>query len=138
MKTKKTIINTVLLVAGVTILLNVLSNRFFVRLDLTKDRIYTLNSATKNILRNLEEPVTITAYFSKKLPPYFLKDQNVDILFCKGIGYKAMLLCKELKIDVFVQDILSIDDFYAKWNKNMLKMARDTDACGAHNENHNC
>ncbi len=58
-----------MLVSGVIILLNILSNRFFFRLDLTEDNRYTLSRSTKNILRNLEESVTVTAYFSKNLPP---------------------------------------------------------------------
>lgn len=71
MKARKSILNSILLMVGVVILVNVLAQRFFVRLDLTKDRMYTLDDATKGILRNLEEPVTITAYFSKKLPPVY-------------------------------------------------------------------
>ena len=73
MKTRKSLLYTVLLVAGVLILVNLLADRFFVRLDLTKDKIYTLNKATKNILRNLDEPVTVTAYFSEKLPPLYTR-----------------------------------------------------------------
>jgi gliding-associated putative ABC transporter substrate-binding component GldG len=69
MKSKSTIIYFILLASGVIILLNILSNRFFFRLDLTEDGRYTLSKSTKNILKNLNETVTITAYFSKNLPP---------------------------------------------------------------------
>ncbi|MBN2610080.1 MAG: Gldg family protein [Bacteroidales bacterium] len=71
MKTKSTILYTLAMVVGIIILLNYLSNRFFFRLDLTDDSRYSLSPATKNILRSLEQPVTITAYFTKKLPPQF-------------------------------------------------------------------
>ena len=71
MKTRKSILQTILLVTGLLVLVNFLSNRFFVRLDLTEDKIYTLNEATKDILRNLEKPVTVTAYFSENLPPMY-------------------------------------------------------------------
>jgi gliding-associated putative ABC transporter substrate-binding component GldG len=37
-------------------------------MDLTSDNRFTLSKATKNILRNLKEPVTVTAYFSKNIP----------------------------------------------------------------------
>lgn len=57
------------LFAGILLLVNVLSNRFFLRLDLTEGRQYTLSKATKDILRNLDNPVTVTAYFSDNLPP---------------------------------------------------------------------
>jgi len=48
----------------------------FLRLDLTGDNRYTLSKATKDILRNLEHPVTITAYFSKDLPPHIAKNRQ--------------------------------------------------------------
>lgn len=74
MKTKKTSSFYILLVIGVLILINILSEQFFFRLDLTQDGIYTLSKATKNILKDLEEPVTVKAYFTKKdLPPQYLK-----------------------------------------------------------------
>lgn len=50
------------------ILLNILSVRFFARLDFTADQRFTLSKATKNIVKNLDKPVTITAYFSEGLP----------------------------------------------------------------------
>lgn len=69
MKQKKNISILVLLVLGIVVLINVLSNRFFLRLDFTADKRYTLSEATKDILRNLDQPVTISAYFSEDLPP---------------------------------------------------------------------
>ena len=62
-------ISTVLLLIGIVIMVNVLSNRFFFRLDLTEGNIYTLSQATRDILRELEQPLMITAYFSDDLPP---------------------------------------------------------------------
>ena len=58
----------ILIVVGILVLVNLLSDNFFLRLDLTADNRYTLSNATKDIVRNLEEPVTITAYFSKDVP----------------------------------------------------------------------
>lgn len=69
MKSKKNITLTILLVLGVIILVNYLSTQLFFRLDFTEDNRFTLSEATKDILNNLEEPVTITAYFSNNLPP---------------------------------------------------------------------
>jgi gliding-associated putative ABC transporter substrate-binding component GldG len=73
MQKRKSILTYVLLIAGVIILVNLLSDRFFVRLDFTADKRYTLSEPTKNILRSLKEPVTITAYFSEELPSEFLQ-----------------------------------------------------------------
>ena len=69
MKSKKNITIFILLVIGVIVLVNYLSNQFFFRLDFTEDKRFTLSQATKDILKNLDEPVTITAYFSSNLPP---------------------------------------------------------------------
>lgn len=69
---KNTIVNVVLLIA-VIVFLNLVSNYLYFRLDLTEDKRYTLGNATKDILKNLEEPVTIKAYFSENLPPQVSK-----------------------------------------------------------------
>lgn len=69
MITSKKVKISVLLVTGIIILINVLSNRFSLRLDFTEDQRYSLSDATKNILSDLNEPVTVTAYFSEDLPP---------------------------------------------------------------------
>jgi len=58
-----------LLVFVIAVLVGFLSSRFSLRLDFTGDKRYTLSKATQNILENLNEPVTVTAYFSEKLPP---------------------------------------------------------------------
>ena len=67
---------SILLVAGIVILLNVLSKQLFFRLDLTQGKQYTLSKATKDILKNLDDPVTIKAYFSKDLPPNVAKTKR--------------------------------------------------------------
>ena len=69
MLTKKKILTTILLIFGIVILVNILAERFFLRLDFTDDHEYTLSQATDNILNSLDGPVTITAYFSENLPP---------------------------------------------------------------------
>jgi len=67
---------SVLLVAGIVLLLNVLSRQLFFRIDLTEDGQYTLSKATKNIMRELEDPVTVKAYFSKDLPANVAKTKR--------------------------------------------------------------
>ncbi|MCB0665548.1 MAG: GldG family protein, partial [Saprospiraceae bacterium] len=67
---------SILLVAGIVLLLNVLSRQLFFRLDLTEGKQYTLSKATKDILRNLEDPVTIKAYFSEDLPANVAKTKR--------------------------------------------------------------
>ncbi|MGV8091753.1 MAG: GldG family protein [Mangrovibacterium sp.] len=69
MNAKKSIAIYLILIAGILILINILASRFFFRLDLTGDKRYTLSEATRNILAELDDPVTVTAYFSEGLPP---------------------------------------------------------------------
>lgn len=63
----------ILLIIGIAVLANLVSQELFVRLDLTEGKQYTLSKATKDILRELEDPVTVTAYFSGNLPPQYDK-----------------------------------------------------------------
>ncbi|MDR1860587.1 MAG: Gldg family protein [Bacteroidales bacterium] len=58
-----------ILLAGIFVLLNILGSRYFFRGDFTADKRYTLSTATKNILVELEDPISVTAYFSEGLPP---------------------------------------------------------------------
>jgi gliding-associated putative ABC transporter substrate-binding component GldG len=60
---------TIILVTVIVIIVNVLSTHYNIRLDLTEGQEYTLGRATRNILKSLDKPVTVTAYFSKDLPP---------------------------------------------------------------------
>lgn len=69
MLTRKKVRTSILLVLGILLLVNLIASRFFFRLDYTADQRYTLSKATKDILNQLSEPVTISAYFSEDLPP---------------------------------------------------------------------
>ncbi len=69
MLTRKKLQTTVVLVFGIVLLINILSFRFFVRGDFTADQRYSLSKATKDIIGNLDAPVTVTAYFTENLPP---------------------------------------------------------------------
>ncbi len=64
----------ILLIVGILLFLNLLSREFFFRIDATKDKQYTLSNATKDILKNQDEPVSITAYFTKNLPAQYAKN----------------------------------------------------------------
>lgn len=68
--------STTALVIGIVLVLNLLAYEYHLRLDLTEDRQYTLSQATRDILDNLGEPVTVKAYFSKNLPPNIVKTRQ--------------------------------------------------------------
>ncbi len=60
-----------LLMIGIAILVFLLSRQFFVRLDLTEDKQFTMSKATKSILRELDDPVDVKVYFTGGLPAEF-------------------------------------------------------------------
>ncbi len=76
MKSKRAVYTTIFLIIGILALVNVLAKEYFVRLDFTEDKRYTLSQATEDILQELEEPVTVTAYFSEDLPPDIAKTKQ--------------------------------------------------------------
>ena len=60
--------NTVVLalvIFGIVLAINFLSKRFFNRLDLTENKMYTISKSTKKKLKELDDVVRIEAYFSK-------------------------------------------------------------------------
>ena len=67
---------SLLLIVGILMLVNLLSRQYFLRLDITEGKQYTLSKATKDILNDLVDPVTVSAYFSKDLPSEVLKNKR--------------------------------------------------------------
>ncbi len=76
--------STILLVGLILVVVNLIGLNLFGRTDLTDDGVYSLSEASIALVRNLDDPVTITASFSADLPaPYganrrFLKDKLDD------------------------------------------------------------
>jgi gliding-associated putative ABC transporter substrate-binding component GldG len=75
-RSKKSILTQVLLILGIIVIVNILAAIFSFRLDFTADKAYTLSRATKDILRSLDEPVTVTAYFTEDIPQQLLKARS--------------------------------------------------------------
>jgi gliding-associated putative ABC transporter substrate-binding component GldG len=76
-----------LVVLGILILVNVISIRLFWRLDVTKNGIFTLSDASKQLMRSLDDRVTVRAYFTEDLPaPY---NNNRRMLLDELNEYKA-------------------------------------------------
>lgn len=95
MKTAK-ITSTIVLITAIVIIVNILSENYSFRLDFTEGKEYTLSKATRNILKNLDKPVTVTAYFSKDLPPNIgnVSDNLKDMLIEYGNRSNGMVVYK--------------------------------------------
>ena len=75
------------LIALILIVLNFVSVRLFSRIDLTRNHVYSLSQASKNLVKGLDDKVTIRAYFTEDLPaPY---SANRRLLLDELNEYKA-------------------------------------------------
>jgi gliding-associated putative ABC transporter substrate-binding component GldG len=68
--------STTWLIVAIAVVVNLVADQYYFRIDLTEDRQYTLSKATRDILKGLDEPVTVKAYFSKDLPPNIVKTRK--------------------------------------------------------------
>jgi gliding-associated putative ABC transporter substrate-binding component GldG len=66
----------VLLIAGSLIALTYTAHQFLWRADLTENNRYTLARASHETARALDDPVTVTAYFSTNLPSRFAQTKQ--------------------------------------------------------------
>jgi gliding-associated putative ABC transporter substrate-binding component GldG len=59
----------VLVVLGFVAVANYLLDKWFVRLDLTESKEYSISAPTKRMLKGLDDIINIKVYFSENLPP---------------------------------------------------------------------
>ncbi|MCP3941281.1 MAG: ABC transporter permease [Desulfobacteraceae bacterium] len=71
-----------ILYIAVIVLVNIVGVTLFFRVDLTKNKMYSLSDASKEAVATLSEPLTINVFFSKNLPaPYNNTEQYLrDLL----------------------------------------------------------
>ncbi len=76
--------SSLIIIGLILVVVNVIAVSLFVRVDLTDDDVYSLSPASIELVRALEDPVTVRAFFTSDLPaPYnsnrrFLKDKLDD------------------------------------------------------------
>lgn len=74
---KKETFIQILLVLGILVVANYLADQIILRFDLTENNRYTLSEASRNIAENVDDPITVTAYFSGDLPPQLSRGEDV-------------------------------------------------------------
>ncbi|MES2448539.1 MAG: gliding motility-associated ABC transporter substrate-binding protein GldG [Bacteroidota bacterium] len=86
---------------AVLVLVNVIAQYFYTRIDFTKEKRYTLNSKTKEILAKTEKDITITVFLDGEIPSAFkrLRNATKDLLN----DYKAY---SNAKVKIIFQDPL--------------------------------
>ena len=81
MKRDWTTRSSLVVIAAILVVVNLIGLTLFGRLDLTDDGVYSLSDASISLVQDLEDPVTFRAFFTDRLPaPYssnrrFLKDK---------------------------------------------------------------
>ncbi len=87
MKTRSAAIMLIVIIAAILLVINLIGVNVFSRLDLTESEIYTLSPASKNLVSDLKDRLTIKAYITDDLP----SPHNADARYLKDLldDYKA-------------------------------------------------
>ena len=71
MQTKGSVFIKILLITAIVVVANLLFSRFSPRLDFTGDKRYTLSPATLDVLKELDQTVSVTGHFTEDVPAQF-------------------------------------------------------------------
>ena len=79
---KKNNQKTVLITLAILLLVNIIGNQFYHRFDLTKDKRFTLSEVSLNIVKQVQNPLSIKIYLQGDLPAEFkrLQSETQDLL----------------------------------------------------------
>ncbi|MEP2025757.1 MAG: Gldg family protein [Reichenbachiella sp.] len=73
---RNTVIIRLMVFALILVVVNMISSKLYFRLDFTEDQRYTLSKATDDILTNLDDVITVKAYFSEDLPTQLISNRQ--------------------------------------------------------------
>jgi predicted Fe-Mo cluster-binding NifX family protein len=68
------------------------------------------------------------------LPPELLKKNDVNVLLCRGLGPRAIRMCREFEIGVYVCEARIVKDLFELWEQKKIKKADLDDACEEHKQ----
>jgi predicted Fe-Mo cluster-binding NifX family protein len=66
------------------------------------------------------------------LPPEIIKKYGAEVLLCKDLGPRALNLCEELGIEVYVSNAKTVKEVFDLWKNKKLKKAGSNDVCEEH------
>ena len=73
---KKNNLKSVLIILAIVVFANIIGSSFFHRFDLTKDKRYTLSPTSLNIIKQVQNPLSIKVYMQGDLPAEFKRLQQ--------------------------------------------------------------
>lgn len=91
---------------------------------------YTFLDEKGNLLEIIDN--TSEHMGGRGLPPELMKEHGANILLCKDLGPRALTLCDQLKIDVYVSQAETVREIFDLWANNKLKKAGTEDVCEQH------
>jgi len=53
-------------------------------------------------------------------------------LLCKDLGPRALILCKELGIEIYVRQAETVKEIFEMWKNDKIKKAGAEDVCEEH------
>ena len=68
----------------------------------------------------------------KGLPPELMKEHDADILLCRNLGPRALNLCRDFGIDVFVCETDTVKRIFDLWKNKKIQKADYEDVCEEH------
>ena len=68
------------------------------------------------------------------LPPELMKKHNADVLLCRGLGPRALNLCSELGIEVYVCQAETVKEIFELWKNKKIMQAGSDDVCETHRQ----
>ena len=83
----------------------------------------------KGLLEGLE---VIAVMGGTGLPPELMKEHGADVLLCRGIGSRAMDMCRDFGIDVYVFREGTVREMFRAWKEGRIEKAGADDACKRH------
>jgi len=87
------------------------------------------NGKVIEIIKNTSEHMS-----GSGLPPELMKKHGANVLLCRGLGPRALDLCKQFGIKVYVYSVINVKEMFNLWKNNKIKKASSKDVCEEHRE----
>ncbi|MBM3253730.1 MAG: dinitrogenase iron-molybdenum cofactor biosynthesis protein [Candidatus Omnitrophica bacterium] len=66
------------------------------------------------------------------LPPELMKKHKASVLLCRGLGPRALNLCQQYGISVYVCQAETVKEIFKRWKNKKIKKAGFNDICEEH------
>jgi len=93
-------------------------------------RTYTFLDENRKVIEIIDN--TSEHMGGSGLPPELMKKHGANVLLCKGLGPRALNLCKEFGIEVHVCKVETVKDIFEMWKYKKTKKADVEDVCEEH------